>query len=58
MDNKFDTKIGNLPSFSRLKKSLLIYFEIDENSIFDVLKLIGIKLLNSLEKDGSFTIDH
>ena len=47
MDNKFDTKIGNLPSVSRLKKLLLICFEIDESSIFDVLKLIGIKLLNS-----------
>ena len=30
--NKVDTEIGNLPSVSRFKKSLLVYFKTDENT--------------------------
>ena len=38
--NKLDAKVRNLPPVSRFKKSLLIYFKTDENSIFDVRNLI------------------
>ena len=41
--NKLDAKIRNLPSISRFKKSLLIYFKTDENSIFDVHNPVGFK---------------
>ena len=44
--------------FPDSKKSLFIYFETDENSIFDVLNPVGIKLLNRFQKGGSFTIHH
>ena len=30
--NKVDTETGNLPSVSRFKKSLLVYFKTDENT--------------------------
>ena len=46
--NKLDAKIRNLPFASRFKKSLLIYFKTDENSIFDAHNPISIKLLNRL----------
>ena len=46
--NLLDAKSRNLPSVFRSKKSLLIYFKTDENSIFDVHNPIGIKLLNRL----------
>ena len=43
-----DAKLRNLPSLSRFKKLLSVYFKTDENSIFDVHNAIGIKLLNRL----------
>ena len=47
--SKLDVKIRNLLSVSRFKKSLLIYFKIDENSIFDVHSSIGIKAFKQAE---------
>ena len=43
-----DAKIRNLPCLYRFKKSFLIYLKTDENSIFDVHNLIGVKLFNKL----------
>ena len=43
--NKLDTKIRNLSSVSKFKKSLLICSKTDENSIFDVHNPTGIQLL-------------
>ena len=42
--NKLDTKIRNLSSVSKFKKSLLICSKTDENSIFDVHNPTGIFL--------------
>ena len=43
-----DAKIRNLPSVSRLKTLLLIFFQTDENSVFGVHNPISFKLLNRL----------
>ena len=51
--NKLDAKIRNLLSVSRFKKSLLVYFKTDENSVFDVHNSIGIKFLNRLRLNFS-----
>ena len=55
--NKLDAKIRNLPSISRFKKSLLIYFRTDENSIFDVHNPIDIKLLNRVRLNFKININ-
>ena len=56
--NKLDAKIKNLPWVSRFKKSLLIYFKTDENSIFDVHNPIGIKFLNWRRLNFSHQDEH
>ena len=48
----------NLPSLSRFKKSLLIYFKTDENLVFNVHNPIGIKLLNRLRLNFSHLNEH
>ena len=47
--SKLDVKIRNLLSVSRFRKSLLIYFKIDENSIFDVHSSVGTKAFKQAE---------
>ena len=56
--NQLDAKIRNLPSVSRFKKSLLIYFKTDESSIFDIPNPIGIKLLNRLRLNSIHLNEH
>ena len=56
--NKLDAKIRNLSSIFRFKKSQLIYFKTDENSVFDVHNPIGIKLLNRLRLNFSHLKEH
>ena len=56
--NKLDAKIRNLPSVSRFKKSFLIYFKTDENSIFNAQNPIAIKLLNRLRLNFSHLNEH
>ena len=51
-------KTRNLPSVSRFKKSLLIYFKTDENSIFDIHNSIGIKFSNRLRLNFSHLNEH
>ena len=45
-------------SNSRFKKSFLIYFKADENSVFDVHNPIGIKLSNRLRLNFSHLNEH
>ena len=52
-------KKGNkLPSVSRIKKMLLIYYKTDDNSIFDVHNPKVIKLLNRLRLNLSHLTEH
>ena len=56
--NKLNAKIRNLPSVSKFKKSLFIYFKTDENSIFDVHNPLVIKFLNRLRLNVSHLNEH
>ena len=45
-ENKLDAKIKTLPTISRFKKLLLIYFKIDESPFFDIHNPLSVKLSN------------
>ena len=56
--SKLNAKIRNLPFAFRFKKSLLIYFKTDKNSVFDVHNPIRINPLNSLRLNFSHLNGH